>query len=359
MKRLLVGGLWATMLAPALPATAQMQKSELRASAGKPYRFRHSKLVVPANLDGIPRTSVEQFGTDELDVFARYARDSDLITVYVYRKVGGAVPVWFDRARASIEGRSEMFGTVTPSVMPAAFTPPGQANASGLVGGWTVTKPPYRGTALALLPMGDWLVKIRYSSTTLDGPALVARMPTLLAALDWTRTPATTAPAAAPVADCATPLAFPVTAQVVRDEKMLSMTALTAGLLSSAAARASTKLATPAPVPRWCRDIGPAPVGGVYRPDAAMDRYLLAFSDSGRGVWVAPDELGPLLSEGSSPQWSIQLLDLGQTTAFPPMTALPRPDQVATALEGPMLSSTTTWGRKTQVNVNSDFMKGS
>lgn len=358
-RRLLAGGLLVTIMVPVLPVAAQMQRSELRASAGKPYRFRNSRLAVPATLDGIPRTAVEQFGSDELDVFARYERGSDLITVYVYRQVGGAVPVWFDRARASIEGRSDMFGTVTPSAPPAAFTPPGQMTASGLVGGWTITKPPYRGTALALLPMGGWLVKVRYSSTTLDGPALVARMPAVLAALDWKQAPVTPAPAAAPIRDCPTPLAFPVTAQVVRDDKVLSMTALTAGLLSAAAARSDRKPTADAPPPRlWCRDTGPAPVGGVYRPDAALDQYLLAFSDSGRGVWVAPDGMGTILDDGAPSQWLIQLLDMGQTTAFPPMTALPRPDQVAQAVEGPMLSSTTTWGRKTQVTVDPDFFKG-
>lgn len=355
-KRLLTCGLLATMLVSALPVAAQSHKSAIRASANKPYRFRHSRLSVPPVLDGIPRTAIEQFGSDELDVFARYERGSDLITVYVYRQVSGAVPVWFDRSRASIEARSEMFGTVTPAMAPTAFTPPGQTTASGLMGGWTITKPPYRGTALALMPMGEWLVKVRYSSITLDGPAVAARIPAVLAALDWPQTTAAAAPAT-PIADCTAPLAFPTTAQVVRDDKTLSMSALTAGLLSSATARPDPNDAAKTPPPVWCRDTGPVRFGGVYRPDNATDQYLLAFSDAGRGVRVTPDTLGALLNTEASPQWSIQLLDMGLTKSFPPMTALPRPDQVVDAIDGPMLSSTTTWGRKTLVTINPAFMK--
>ena len=353
---MLAGGLTALLLTSAMPASAQMEKSAIRASANKPYRFRHSRLAVPAVLDGVPRVGIEQFGSDELDVFARYERGTDMITVYVYRQVSGAVPVWFDRARASIEARSELFGTVTPTVAPVAFTPPGQTTASGLIGAWSISKPPYRGTALALLPMGDWLVKVRYSSQTLDGPAVAARMPALLDALDWPRTVAAAAPAA-PVTDCTTPLAYPVTAQVVRDEQALSSSALTSSLFSAALTRAEAKGKSEMPAPVWCRDTGPVQLGGVYRPGSATDRYLLAFSDAGRGVLVAQDELAALLNDKAKPQWSIALTDLGTTTYYPPMTALPRPDQVLTAVDGPMLSRTTTWGRKTQVTINPDFVK--
>ncbi len=343
----------ATVVA-AMPATAQqMEKTIIRTSANKPYRFRHSRLATPAVLDGLPRTSVEALGPDELDVYARYERGSDMITVYVYRQVSGAVPVWFDRARHSIETRTDLFGTVTPAMAPTAFTPPGQTTASGLIGAWNITKPPYRGTALALLPLGEWLVKIRYSSATLDGAGVAARMPAILAALDWP-TKTMPGPVAQPIADCTTPLAYPTTAQPIRDTDTLSSAAITGGLLASMLAKA-----TPEPDTKpvlWCRDPGASPIGGVYRADAATDSYLLAFTDSGRGASVRPDAMSALLDDKAPARWSISLDDLGATTSYPPMTALPRPDQVVAALEGPMLSRTTTWGKKTQVNINSAML---
>ncbi|KQN40572.1 hypothetical protein ASE97_01950 [Sphingomonas sp. Leaf42] len=351
MKKGLLTAALGAMIAATMPATAQqMGKTVIRTSATKPYRFRHSRLAVPTVLDGIPRTSVEALGADELDVYARYERGNDMITVYVYRQVSGAVPVWFDRARHSIETRTDLFGTVTPAMAPAAFTPPGQTTPSGLIGAWSITKPPYRGTALALLPLGEWLVKVRYSSSTLDGAGVAARMPAVLAALDWPKNVAT-GPAAQPIADCATPLTFPTTAQPVRDEQALTSAAITGGLFASLLAKATPEPAATSVL--WCRDPAPARVGGVYRANAATDAYLLAFTDSGRGASVAPDAMGVLLDDKAPPRWSVSLDDLGATTSYPPMTALPRPDQVIAALEGPALSRTSTWGKKRQVDVNS------
>lgn len=346
--------------ASARPAAAQMQKNAISAPAGQPYRFKHSGLTVPATLEGMPRRAIEQFGTDELDVFANYERGSDAITIYVYRNVSGAVPVWFDRASASVETRRDVYGIVTAAGPAMAFTPPGQSVASGLMGAWSVTQPPYRGTGLALLPLGDWLVKVRYSSATLDGAGIVARLPALLAALTWPTGLAAAAPAQ-PVADCATALGFPKKPKVVRDEKSNMMSGLLGGMLQS---MASDKLAekdapdaeaqTPA---TWCRDPGPSPIGAVYRRDAALDSYLLAFSDAGRGAWVAPDMSGLLLGKKGGTRWSVALVDMAETSNYPPLTALPRPAEVLALVQQPAISTTRTWGDKT-ITINAGAMPG-
>ncbi len=341
----------------AVPAMAQNGHQPIESRADRPYRFRHSKLAVPPTLDGMPRVGVRQLGTGELDVYAMYERGPDAITVYNYRDVVGGIPVWFDRARAAVEERAQLYGTATSAGAPVAFTPPGQRSASGLIGAWTVTKPPYRGTALAILPMNGWLVKIRYSSTTLDGPALLARMPAVLAALDWPRTIAA-APVATPVANCATPLAFPATAEPLRDTEALKMAAVASGLVAGAAtAKREQAVATPV---AWCRDPAPVQVGAAYRANGDADAYLLAFSDSGRGAWVGRDTIGEELarSKGTSlRQWSINVYDMDKIIAYPPMTALPRPDQVLTAMNGPSMSSTTTFGGRPQVSINPSFMR--
>ncbi len=357
-------GLWAIGLlmtaASAGPAAAQMQKNAISASAGQPYRFKHSGLTVPATLEGMPRRAIEQFGTDELDVFANYERGSDAITIYVYRNVSGAVPVWFDRASASVETRRDMYGIVTAAGPATAFTPPGQSVASGLMGAWSVTQPPYRGTGLALLPMGDWLVKVRYSSATLDGAGIAARLPAILAALTWPTGLAAAAPGQ-PIADCTTPLDFPKKAKLVRDEKSNMMSGLLGGMLQS---MASDKLAekdapdTQAQKPAtWCRDPGPSPVGAVYRRDAALDSYLLAFSDAGRGAWVAPDMSGLLLGKKGGTRWSVALVDMAETSNYPPLTALPRPAEVLALVQQPAISTTQTWGDKT-ITLNGGAMPG-
>ena len=339
-----------------LPAVAQ-QKIRITAPADQPYRFKHSGLTIPVTLEDMPRVGIDQFGTEELDVFANYERGREALTVYVYRNVSGAVPVWFDRAKASIEQRRDAYGDATVALAPTAFTPPGQNVASGLMGAWSVSKPPYRGTALVLLPLGDdWLVKIRYSSATLDGAAVAARLPAILAALTWPTGLAAAAPAQ-PIADCATPLAFPKKAKIVRDQEALSMSALLGGVLQSAAAnsakeqKASGNAAESKP-PLWCRDPGPSPIGGVYRADAATDAYLLAFSDAGRGASVSPDTLGAMLDKKGAPRWSVSLIDMAQSSTYPPFTALPRPAEVLAMIQQPALSQASTWGERTQINLN-------
>lgn len=339
----------------ATPVAAQQIGAAVSAKPGKPYRFKHSGITAPAELDGMRRVDVRQLGSDELDVFAVYQNGPDAITVYVYRSLSGGVPVWFDRARASVEQRREMFGNVVP-VVPTAFTPPGQSSASGLMAGWTLNKAPYHGTALAILPVGEWLVKVRYSSTRMDGAAVAARIPAVLGALEWPKTiPA--APAAAPVADCTTPLAFSTTAAPVTDPKAVQSAALTGGLIAAAADGKGTPPATP---PVWCRDPAPAPVGAAYRQDAEPSGYLLAISDSGRGISVQPDIIARELGEADGKkvqQWSVALYDPGSIATYGPMTGLPSPETLIGTLNRPILARTTTWGKKRNVSVNPDVFK--
>ncbi|WP_126013200.1 hypothetical protein [Sphingomonas sp. ABOLH] len=339
----------------ATPVAAQQSGTAISAKPGKPYRFKHSGITTPAQLDGIARVGVRQFGDQELDVFAKYENGEDMITVYVYRSLTGSVPVWFDRARASVEQRRELFGNVAP-VVPTAFTPPGQSTASGLMAGWTLNKPPYRGTALAILPVGEWLVKVRYSSSKMDGAAVAARIPAILGALAWPRTiPA--APAAAPVAACATPLVFDAAATAVTDPKAIQSAALTGGLIAAAADGKGTP---PATAPLWCRDPAPAPFGAAYRENAEPEGYLLAISDSGRGIAVQPDVIARELGQAEGKQvrqWSVAGYEPGSVATHTPMTGLPSPETLIGVLDRPFLARTTTWGKKRDVAVNPDVFK--
>lgn len=307
---------------------------------------------MPPVLDGMRRTSIRQLGDGEVDVYAVYGNAADAITVYTYRNVVGSVPVWFDRARAAVEERVDLYGKVAAAGPPVAFTPPGQGVASGLVGAWTITKPPYRGTALALLPMNGWLVKVRYSSTTLDGPAVAARIPAVLAALSWPNEIATEA-AATPVAGCATLLAFPKRAKVARTGGDALSSSLFGGIIS--ALRTSTKTSATPSTASWCRDPARARIGAVYRADGDTEGYLLAFSDAGRAIGVQPDRLGAIMAKGKdAPRWAVTLYDMTSESGYPAMTALPRPDQLIEALNGPAVTRVQTWpaGSQNTVNVN-------
>lgn len=357
-RRLFAIGTVSLALGCALPAVAQPTKSTIATPADQPYRFRHSGLVIPASLDGMRRVAIEQIGTAELDVFANYQRGPEAITVYVFRMASGAAPVWFDRARAILESRRDVYGTITVAVPPTAFTPPGQGVPSGLMGAWSVRRPPYRGTVLAVVPLGEWLVKVRYSSAMLDGAGIAARLPAVLSAMTWPTSLAAPVPVQ-PVADCATPLAFAAKATVQRDPDMLAANAFAGGLLAAityAVGKDTSKseaAAAPAKPSDWCRDPATGPAGGVYRENASSDSYLLAFSDSGRAALVRPDPVAGKIAKTNQPAWSVTMVDVGSTFVYPPFSALPRPKQVMAVLRQPAMAHVPNWGSDTNsVTIN-------
>ncbi|MFV0623870.1 hypothetical protein ACBY01_07660 [Sphingomonas sp. ac-8] len=341
-----------------MPAAAQ-QVQTVKAAAGKPYPLKHSKLRFPATLAGAPRIKVQTIGDDLLDVFATYESPDrkQLISVYVTRQVAGAVPVWFDRARWSIEHRPDVYGTPVRAVGAPSFVPPRQQTPSGLIATYTLNKPPYRSTGVAILPFGAWLVKLRYSSETLEAASLATAMRETLAELDWPRSiPA--APAATPVAECTTPLALSGDAKPApADGAAVLLGAMLANMAAAPAKKSKAKQVSPPPV--WCRDTTVLPAGGVYRPDGSTDRYLIALSDAGRGIFVAPDAAAALLADDSAatPSWSVTLEDMATSSQFAPQDRLPPPTQVLDEIvRADPVSSVTTWGGKQQIHIDSDAL---
>ena len=149
-----------------------------------------------------------------------------------------------------------------------------------------VSKPPYRSTGVALVPLGeDWLVKLRYSSTTLAPEELGARMQAVLGALAWPKTIAPV-PAARPIADCTTTLRTKDDAKPRGDALGSS---LLQGALLGAIAKGEVKPEKTAHVATFCRDPAAHPElgnAGVYRADGERDGYLIALGDAGRGIYV-------------------------------------------------------------------------
>lgn len=332
------------LLVIATPGAAQGPQ-ERQLPATEAYRHGPTGLAVPAALPDAPPRARVAILAPELDEFVEYkTADADQsITLYVFRRVSGTVPVWFDRAAQQILQR-EVYGGPTPLGAAAAFTPPGQSSASGLIQVFRVAKPPYRSTGVALLPLGDdWFVKLRYSSTTIAPEDLGAKMQAVLAAIEWPKQIAPV-PAAMPIADCTTALAAKDGAKPRANT--LGATLLQSALLG-AIARKELKPTT-VHIATYCRDTAPRPAlanAGVYRADGARDGYLLALGDAGRGVSVTPDTLGALAGDTNQKSYSITLLNIGQSFVFAPRDRLPRPEQAFDIVKSERpVSSLATWG---------------
>ena len=256
---------------------------------------------------------------------------------------------------------------LTVAKPPIPFTPPGQSTASGLIASYRPMRGPYRSTAIAFFPLGpDWYVELRYSSTTIEAEAIDARLRSAIAGLGWPRKIAPE-PAAELIADCTAPLALNGPAKAVKGDNAMT-SSLFAGLLASVGhdTAKKTRDAPPAAPFIWCRDTATYPAlaaHGVYRPRDSDDQYLIALDDAGRGIWVSPDPITALLAkaegkEGSPAVWALTSNDVAVTTSYAGRDRLPPPDQAfAIVTSEPYASRTTTWGKKRNVQVNSDSLK--
>jgi hypothetical protein len=334
---------------------------ELPAKAA--FKHRHSKVQLPPILAGLPRVRALEYEADQLDTMSNYATSDlgEVYTVYIYRSVAGGLPVWFDRARQMLEHRTEL-GTATLNSA-REFVPPGRSNASGLLATYATAGQSYRSTGVALVPVGEWLVKLRASSRTLAPGELEARMKGALAEIVWPKK-MTPAPAASPVAACATPLTLSGEAKPAAKDATSDGAMMFGALIGQMGAMVESPKQPVPPSVRWCRDPIEVPDGNIYRADEQTDRYLIALSDAGRAISVGPNA-GQLLigaAEAEEPggeRYEVRLILLAQTMTSGLLDRLPPPSQ-ALAIVGERRFATAfgTWGKgKGQITISSEAMK--
>lgn len=333
----------AILIAGAAPAFAQTKPAPLATRADKPFKHDNSGITLPTTLLGFPRNEGQEYVKPQLDVAFRYfpADTSEEVSVYIYRVTSGVPSLWFDVSSNSIEQRAS-FGRKTRFDMPLAFTPPGHATASGLKAAWTLSDAPYRSTALAIVPVGEWLVKIRYSSTTLETASLARRLDEVIAAIGWPGKIAA-APAAAAIADCARPLKLSGASKPAKaDGASALIDAMMAANVRDKKDKGEAEAAAPV---AWCRDRAVKAPASVYRPAESEDSYLLAFTDSGQAVWTRPS-LSGLLGSGKE-SWAVSIVLPGETINYPGRDRLPEPAELSKIIDGQIASRVTTWGKST------------
>lgn len=342
----------AMLIAVSAPAFAQTKPTPLAHDADKPFTHVNSGITLPATLIGLPRASGSEYVKPQLDLAFRYfpPDNREEVSVYIYRVTSGSPSLWFDVSSGSIEQR-QSFGRKTRFDMPVAFTPPGQTSASGLKRAWTLSDGPLRSTALAIVPVGEWLVKIRYSSTALEAASLARRLDEAIAAVGWPDG-IKPAPAAGAIADCTTPLALKGKSKPVKaDGASALLDAMTAAAASDKSIKRKAEEAPPA---QWCRDRAVESPAAVYRTVGSDDSYLLAFTDSGQAVWARPSLSG--LLAGRKASWAVSIVLAGETINYGGRDRLPLPTELQAIIGGKPSSRVTTWG-KSAVTLDSGAFK--
>lgn len=349
----------ACLLLASPAALPQDKPAAVSARAGAPYKHPHSGFAFPATLIDLPRGTGSEYVRPQLDLSFNYRApdESEEVSVYLYRVKSGAVPVWFDVARQSIEQR-EAYGRKTPFGTPTPFIPPGQANASAMRMGWTLTDAPFRSTTLTLIPMGEWLVKIRHTATQIEVASLMRRTEAVVAALGWPRK-IDAAPDAAPVMDCTDALDLSGESQPVDQKESgagMLIDAIIAQMAGSTPKKGKKGDAEQGSPVTWCADRTAKSPTPIYRPDGARDSYLMAASDSGLAIWVHPSASGLLLDKDGPKSWAIGIVRAGDTINYAPRDRLPPPTQIRAILDGGGASRVSTWG-KGNIEIDAGAMK--
>jgi hypothetical protein len=364
MFRLAVRAAAAALVVAGAGGAAADQPRPIEVKAGDAFPHAHSGLQFPARVAGLARTRVLELEQDQLDVIADYGtvEQGEVFTFYIFRNVSGDVPVWFDRARWVLEQREALGKAEATEV--GAFVPPGRREAAGLAASYALSGKDFRSTGVALMPLGEWYVKLRASSKTRSPTELLAAMKGAIAELRWPGS-LPSARAAVPVQACTGALATAGEAKPVASRGKSGSDALMSSILGGVIIAGVKDKAQPAARPVvWCRDTFQTMLAGAYRADGASDTYLLAVADAGRAIWAVPDPAGQLdqltdRHKAKKPSYVVEFELMTQTLMSPPYDRLPPPEQaIAIVREGKFASGTPAWGKgKGNININTSVMK--
>ena len=374
LLRLLFGLLVALSLSA--PALAQQRPQALPIAAipTKPWKHRATGVSLPPAIAGYRRGAIVDISNGaQIDVNAAYtdAASGTETTVYLYHPALPNASLWFDASTNAIMSVGA-YGVVAPATDAQGFTPPNQSSASGLRRIYTITQRG-RSTAIAFVPLGPWMVKLRMTSARLDPPALDAALGQIIAGIGWPRRPPA-AIAATPIADCARSIAIGTPA--TRAPASTGAT-LTDALVHQAGRAASDKLikaGKPIPFTSLCRD--PAAVAGgfsLYQDQASGGGYVMPLGDSGLLLSVGRDNLGTLLAQAvdaqptktqgapalaakptTAPEWTVSLLLPDRWMVFPHFVDMPLPEQALKLIQSERpLAQGASMGKDRQIHLSS------
>lgn len=310
-------GAWAQAPAPAGWRTLEVPRTAA-------WKHAHTGMVLPAAPLGMTRTKLHDSTGDELDVMAEYKDHAAgmTATVYIYKTQLPDASLWFDRSFDTIRLLPAWKVDPAAPAVVATFTPPGATVASGLIGAFDVDGLGHRGSALAVAPLGGWLVKVRLSAVRLDGAATGERLRAFVGALRWPEASGGARPAKR-IAACKAPLAFK-RAKLVKPDLAQSMLGGLLGSISTGRAPAEFN---------YCREPGASVRYGVYRSEGSTSSYILAINDAGIALSLQPS-LSLTETKRKPSSWSMNLLDRTVVAVLPMFNRLPPPEQayqVATA----------------------------
>ena len=348
-------------LSAAHSSYAQTQPTRIEASARKSWTHKPTKIGLPPTIGTFARGDVMDLsGGPLLDVSVAYddAVSRTHVNVYLYHAAVPSTALWFDVAATMIATNSK-FGEPQHQGDPIVFTLPGSPIASGLRQSFTITKIG-RSSGVALVAIGEWVVKLRMTSPNLDPAQLDTAIAQFMDALDWPRKLPPLI-AASPLTRCPQPIAFgPRATKMKADGAAVLLGAMRGSLATEARSKAKV-LKHPALCIHGDRIGGRLP---VYQKEGGEGGYLIPLGDSGELLeigkdWLAGILLGEAAQDDGATPWSVTVMKLDKWVQYPSYDAMPPPTQAVEIVqsENP-LSTTSVYGKGNMISLSPDAMKG-
>lgn len=271
-------------------AAAAIALSIVAVPAAAQWRHERSGVTLPDTIGDLRRGAERQIAQDGSDTIIQYGTDDEPVTLYVYRASFPNPALWFDRTLAAMRTNVGSFDTPTPQ----PFTLGTGTAPNGLRAAFPVTGQRWKATAVAIAQHGEWLVKARATSSTLDAAGTARRLDALLGAVTF----ANVQRAALPLTDPA-----PCTAAASFSGKQKSSAELRAagavmGIVSFGSARGigTGPAAEPA---KWCRQALDGPMASAASLYRSLDGKAWTMLLGDAGMAASAYDFGDMRQQGA------------------------------------------------------------
>jgi hypothetical protein len=284
--------------------------SPLQSSAAEKTAKSSSGIILPQTIEGLNPVTDDRPPLP-FDAHKSFSAPGETVTIYVFRATYPNAALWFERADAILKriwtpkGLGEGGKTTT-------FAAAGSLTSNGMRRTYSV-KGPTKSTAVAVVQVGQWLIKIRSTSASLDATAQSARMDRIIASLQ-TREPLKSANPLTLPSDC------PIGSHSVFDSlgseviakpksEMILIAGIVALKVAADATEAPDSLAS-APE-KFCRGtLTDGDLAAVYWPkDDKTKGWTMLLADSGRSVSGVPMPILDGKSESSGGMLTVNGLE--------------------------------------------------
>jgi len=311
-------------------ASAQPENLDIEVQAD--WVHEPTGLRLPPTIRDFVRDRIARYAAGDSNIGSTYFSpdDDEVLSIYVYRSGSYDVSMMAD---AAIEAmfKNENLGTIDrQSVQFATFGAADIGEQSGVRATFEVDGP-YRSTGLALFRAGNWLIKMRLSSKSVDAQSLDRQLALLASGMPLSE-PALKAAPAYRILPCGDVERSPVAARrrlEMADWVMATMV-VSAAFVESVDEDMPTKAEEGSAPAKLCRDGASRPGRMLYREDATKKPRAIVFGDAGAVSHVGP--MGLSLTQGEEPPIILSLGNGIRTQLYEGFETIPGFDQIVSVL---------------------------